>query len=80
MGTGAIRLTNLYKQNVNCLQSGRSRTADLASKVVEGKKMAGFKMVLDPGRTGADAQALEENLRKRVIGQEEAIQIGRAHV
>ena len=36
--------------------------------------MAGFKVVLDPGRTGANAQALEENLRKRVIGQEEAVQ------
>jgi ATP-dependent Clp protease ATP-binding subunit ClpA len=35
--------------------------------------MAGLKKLLDPGKTGAQAQVLEENLRKRVVGQDHAI-------
>lgn len=35
--------------------------------------MAGLRMLLDPGRTGQEAQALEEELRKRIVGQDHAI-------
>ena len=35
--------------------------------------MAGLRMLLDPGKTGPEAQALEEDLRKRVVGQDHAI-------
>lgn len=35
--------------------------------------MAGLRMLLDPGKTGPEAQALEEELRKRVVGQDHAI-------
>ena len=35
--------------------------------------MAGLRMILDPGKTGPEALALEENLRKRVVGQDHAI-------
>src|SRR5580700_7578169 len=44
-----------------------------ASKLVEGKKMAGFRTILDPGKTGTEALMLEANLRKRVVGQDHAI-------
>jgi ATP-dependent Clp protease ATP-binding subunit ClpB len=40
---------------------------------VEGKKMAGFRTILDPGKTGAEALMLEGDLRKRVVGQDHAI-------
>src|SRR5580658_437175 len=35
--------------------------------------MAGLRMLLDPGKTGTEALVLEENLRKRVVGQDHAI-------
>jgi len=35
--------------------------------------MAGLRMMLDPGKTGPEALKLEENLRKRVVGQDHAI-------
>ncbi len=35
--------------------------------------MAGLRMLLDPGRVGPEAQMLEENLRKRIVGQDHAI-------
>ena len=35
--------------------------------------MAGLRMLLDPGKTGREAQALEEELRRRVVGQDHAI-------
>ncbi len=35
--------------------------------------MAGLRMLLDPAKTGPDALVLEENLRKRIIGQDHAI-------
>ncbi len=35
--------------------------------------MAGLRMLLDPGKTGPEAQALEEDLRKHVVGQDHAI-------
>ena len=35
--------------------------------------MAGLRMLLDPGKTGAEALTLEENLRKRVVSQDHAI-------
>src|SRR5215469_16445175 len=35
--------------------------------------MTGLRMLLDPGKIGLEAQTLEENLRKRVVGQEEAV-------
>jgi len=35
--------------------------------------MAGLRVLLDPTRTGAEAQALEDNLRKRIVGQDHAI-------
>lgn len=35
--------------------------------------MAGLRMLLDPGKTGPEAQALEEQLRKRIVGQDDAI-------
>jgi ATP-dependent Clp protease ATP-binding subunit ClpB len=40
---------------------------------MEGNKMAGLRMLLDPGKTGIEAQALEEGLRRRVVGQDHAI-------
>jgi ATP-dependent Clp protease ATP-binding subunit ClpB len=35
--------------------------------------MAGLRMLLDPAKTGPEALTLEENLRKRVVGQDHAI-------
>src|SRR5277367_6398462 len=35
--------------------------------------MASLRMLLDPGKTGPEAQALEESLRKHVVGQDHAI-------
>src|SRR5215469_11352689 len=35
--------------------------------------MTGLRMLLDPGKTGLEAQALEDELRKRVVGQDHAI-------
>jgi ATP-dependent Clp protease ATP-binding subunit ClpB len=35
--------------------------------------MAGLRMLLDPGKTGQEAIALERNLRQRVVGQDHAI-------
>ena len=35
--------------------------------------MAGLKLLLDPTRKGSEAQALEENLQKRIVGQDHAI-------
>ncbi len=35
--------------------------------------MAGLRMLLDPGRVGPEAQTLDEELRKRVVGQDHAI-------
>src|SRR5215469_5416722 len=35
--------------------------------------MADLRMLLDPGKTGPEAKALEESLRKRVVGQDHAI-------
>ncbi len=35
--------------------------------------MAGLKMLLDPTRTGPEAEALEADLRKRIVGQDAAI-------
>ena len=35
--------------------------------------MAGFRMMLDPAKTGPEALSLEENLRKRVVGQDHAV-------
>src|SRR5580698_3823575 len=35
--------------------------------------MAGLRMLLDPAKTGPEALTLEENLRKRVVGQSHAI-------
>src|SRR5581483_11773323 len=55
------------------LPEARSRGPGFASNALEGKKMAGLRMLLDPGKTGPEAQALEEELRKRVIGQDHAI-------
>jgi ATP-dependent Clp protease ATP-binding subunit ClpB len=40
---------------------------------VEGKKMAGLRILLDPGKTGPEALTLEEDLQKRVVGQSHAI-------
>ncbi len=35
--------------------------------------MTGLRMLLDPGKTGPEAQALEDDLRKRIVGQDHAI-------
>jgi ATP-dependent Clp protease ATP-binding subunit ClpB len=35
--------------------------------------MTGLRMLLDPGKTGPEAQALEDELRKRIVGQDHAI-------
>ena len=35
--------------------------------------MTGLRMLLDPGKIGCEAQALEDELRKRVVGQDHAI-------
>ena len=35
--------------------------------------MAGLKMLLDPTRMGRGAEALEDDLRKRIVGQDQAI-------
>ena len=35
--------------------------------------MAGLKMLLDPNKMGTEAQALEDNLRQRIVGQDAAI-------
>src|SRR5215469_1122236 len=35
--------------------------------------MTGLRMLLDPGKTGLEAQALEDELRKRIVGQDHAI-------
>ncbi len=35
--------------------------------------MAGLRMLLDPGKTGTEALTLEDNLRKRVVGQDHAV-------
>ena len=35
--------------------------------------MAGLRMLLDPGKTGAEALTLEANLKKRVVGQDHAV-------
>jgi ATP-dependent Clp protease ATP-binding subunit ClpA len=39
----------------------------------EGVEMAGLRVMLDPTRLGREAEKLEENLRKRVVGQADAI-------
>jgi len=39
----------------------------------KGTQMAGLRVMLDPTRTGREAESLEANLRKRVVGQDEAI-------
>jgi ATP-dependent Clp protease ATP-binding subunit ClpB len=36
--------------------------------------MVGPKMLLDPSKLGSEAEKLEKNLRRRIVGQEEAIQ------
>jgi ATP-dependent Clp protease ATP-binding subunit ClpB len=36
-------------------------------------KMAGLKMLLDPTKMGTEGETLEENLRKRIVGQDAAI-------
>jgi ATP-dependent Clp protease ATP-binding subunit ClpB len=38
------------------------------------KKMSRVNVLLDPTRTGRDAEALEANLRRMIVGQDEAIQ------
>jgi ATP-dependent Clp protease ATP-binding subunit ClpB len=38
-----------------------------------GKKMTGLRMLLDPGKTGSEAKKLEDELRKRVVGQDHAV-------
>jgi ATP-dependent Clp protease ATP-binding subunit ClpB len=35
--------------------------------------MTGLRMLLDPGKTGPEAQALEDDLRKRIVGQDHAV-------
>jgi ATP-dependent Clp protease ATP-binding subunit ClpB len=35
--------------------------------------MTGLRMILDPAKTGPEALTLEENLRKRVVGQDHAV-------
>jgi ATP-dependent Clp protease ATP-binding subunit ClpB len=40
---------------------------------LEGKKMTGLRMLLDPGKTGPEARSLENELRKRIVGQDHAI-------
>ena len=35
--------------------------------------MTGLRMLLDPGKTGPEAKALEDDLRKRIVGQDHAI-------
>ena len=49
------------------------QTASRGSRKVA-DKMERLNIALDPGRTGRDAQTLENSLRRMIIGQDEAIQ------
>src|SRR5215471_14028276 len=39
----------------------------------EGKEMAGVGMLLDPIKMGREAEAFDAQLRKRIVGQDEAV-------
>jgi len=63
--------TILYKEVEKRLHI---RFPDSASNVSEGgTEMAGIGMVLDPARMGREAESLQAQLRKRIIGQDDAI-------
>src|SRR5580693_5900550 len=56
--------------------SGTSSSGSVSSSSSErrAKKMLRVNVPLDPSRTGREAEALETNLRRMIVGQDEAIQ------
>src|SRR6185369_10430288 len=60
------KLFNLYEPTESQCLAARPRQW-------RGTEMAGPKMMLDPTKMGREAETLENDLRKRIVGQDEAI-------